>query len=498
MDYDMSSNFEDPCFKESLAKYEDMENTHISAYFDADELVNIADYYFFKKKYNAAEKVIDFALQLHPDDMDALIFKSHALALKGDMKGAYEVADQIEDTTDREVKFLYADLLIGENKLKEADKIIGEIAAEEDYDLDTLLDIIADYTDVLIEKYARKWFTILRSRYDIDNLQRDNQRLRDVMAEYYGSFNEPRKAIPLLSMTLDEKPYSTWHWKELGKCNLQIGDMESAQENFDFALAIDDTDEESIAFKIFGYKKRGNYQEVINLSRKLLDMSEDKTTALLQLAKDYFETLDYKEALKSFWAYIDLNPKVTDYGKAEVCAMVGVCYAATGDPTKGAEYIAQAKKLDRDDENIFIKSGHFHLVLDGHNKEAKDEFDYALDLILDKDDRYEAMIAIASLCADTQNYELAIKYFELATLEYPQHEKDLYLSLSFCHFKLQQTEQCLFYLARIKYDVSELYDQLGEEEEPLIADIEFNNMVKTLKENDKAGKIDMVKYLFFF
>ena len=45
MNNDMSSYFEDPEFKDILAKYEGMAESHTPTYFDAEELTDIAEYY---------------------------------------------------------------------------------------------------------------------------------------------------------------------------------------------------------------------------------------------------------------------------------------------------------------------------------------------------------------------------------------------------------------------------------------------------------------------
>ena len=50
MNYDMSSYFEDPEFKEALAKYEGMVESHTPAYFEADELIDIAEILRLKRK----------------------------------------------------------------------------------------------------------------------------------------------------------------------------------------------------------------------------------------------------------------------------------------------------------------------------------------------------------------------------------------------------------------------------------------------------------------
>ena len=121
MNNDLSSYFEDPEFKEALEKYEGMVKNHTPAYFDADELTDIAEYYASKGRQIEAEAAIDFALQLHPNDTDALIFRARSLAMKGRLDEAYMVMDLIEDRSDREVRFLKADLLMEEKRMAQLD-----------------------------------------------------------------------------------------------------------------------------------------------------------------------------------------------------------------------------------------------------------------------------------------------------------------------------------------------------------------------------------------
>lgn len=86
MNYDMSSYFEDPEFKEALARYEGMVENHTPAYFEADELTDIAEYYASKGRHKDADKAINLAIQLHPDNIDALIFQARSLMLLGKKK----------------------------------------------------------------------------------------------------------------------------------------------------------------------------------------------------------------------------------------------------------------------------------------------------------------------------------------------------------------------------------------------------------------------------
>ena len=235
MNYDMSSYFEDPEFKEALAKYEGMVENHTPAYFEADELIDIAEYYTLKGRHKDADKAIDLTLQLHPENTDALVFRIRSLMLQNKKEEAKVVAQLIANSTDRECRFLQADMLMEEDRIEEAEEIFKQLVMDEEYEVDTLLDIIQDYTNANQEEYAGQWVDCLFAHSDMQTLPKTNQRLRDVLCDYYSTFNKPDLAIPYLNMTLNEYPYSIEHWNELGKCHLQQCQYEEANEALDFA-----------------------------------------------------------------------------------------------------------------------------------------------------------------------------------------------------------------------------------------------------------------------
>lgn len=256
MNYDMSSYFEDPEFKEALAKYEGMVENHTPAYFEADELIDIAEYYTLKGRHKDADKAIDLTLQLHPENTDALVFRIRSLMLQNKKEEAKVVAQLIANSTDRECRFLQADMLMEEDRIEEAEEIFKQLVMDEEYEVDTLLDIIQDYTNANQEEYAGQWVDCLFAHSDMQTLPKTNQRLRDVLCDYYSTFNKPDLAIPYLNMTLNEYPYSIEHWNELGKCHLQQCQYEEANEALDFALAIDDENTDSLTLKAFGYHQQ--------------------------------------------------------------------------------------------------------------------------------------------------------------------------------------------------------------------------------------------------
>ena len=236
MNNDLSSYFEDPEFKDLLAKYEGMAESHTPTYFDAEELTDIAEYYATKGEEQKAEEVIDFALRLHPNNTDALVFKSRSLYIKGKLSEAYQVMNLIEDTSDREVKFLKADLLMEERRMEEAEIIHQELAKSENESFDVLLDIVMNYLDANQGNYAARWLDILREKgYNETN----SQRFRDAWCDYCMTFGYPEKATEAFQLSLNELPYSLPHWNGMAKCYLAQNKFEQAHEAIDFSLAID-------------------------------------------------------------------------------------------------------------------------------------------------------------------------------------------------------------------------------------------------------------------
>ena len=71
MNNDLSSYFEDPEFKDLLAKFEGMVENHTPTYFDAEELTDIAEYYATKarskkqKKSSTSHYAYTLIIQMH-------------------------------------------------------------------------------------------------------------------------------------------------------------------------------------------------------------------------------------------------------------------------------------------------------------------------------------------------------------------------------------------------------------------------------------------------
>lgn len=502
---EMSSYFEDPEFKESLAKYEGMVNSHTPCYFDADELVDIAEYYAFKGKHTQADEVINYALGLHPDHTDLLIFRSRSLALKGKLKEAYQVADLIDDPTDREVIFLYADLLMEEERLPEAEKMLSELAQKESYSPEVITDILLDYLDIQNKEYANRWFDELTHRYNLDELFEKNKHILHVVAAYYSQFNDYEKAIPLLQKILDDQPYSIEYWTELGRCHLQLNHYAEANEALDFALAIDENDAEALYLKALYATYTGQREKSCDYFQRLLAYPEKQAIARLSLSRFYQNEKNYEASLEQLRHLVEKEDELTPLERSELYQHYAQCCAAQGNKDEGEVYLRKAFENTPYPDELEIEHGRFYMTLlqqsstddekEYYRQEADKHFQKALQISILPKDRLVTLFNIASLYFDSTEFASASTYFEHITSEYPSETKTTYFFLLHCYLQLQDAQKFFHYLAKMRKEWPELYEVLGTTPDTSMDDLRFMGLIQMLKENINNGNIDLDKYL---
>jgi len=505
MNYNMSSYFEDPEFKQALAKYEGMVENHTPAYFEADELIDIAEYYTLRGRHKDADKAIDLTLQLHPENTDALIFRIRSLMLQGKKEEAKVVMQLIANSTDRECRFLQADMLMEEDRIEEAEEIFKQLAMDEEYELDTLLDIILTYIDVNQKEYAGQWVDCLFAHFDMQTLPQTNQRLRDVLCDYYNMFNKPGLAIPYLNMTLNESPYSIQHWNELAKCYLQQEQYENAHEALDFALAIDENNTETLTLKAFLYSRTGNFKESINYYLRLEKATEKKPSVYMALAGLHFEMKDYETAMKYTQKLLKQKQEITAFELTDIYSIAALCHVALGHPEEGYMYLDQVLKQNGNDMEKRIYAGQFFTIMAGSKDiseeerknnidKAEEQFHLALEFT-PKEERMDILFKIGAKYFDEHLFEYANRYFEQINEEFPQNAHSTYFFLIYGYLYLQKPGPFIHYLAKINKELPDTYAALGVDENAQLPDKLFNEAIRVIKDDISKGKINLNKYL---
>ena len=444
MNNDLSSYFEDPEFKDLLAKYEGMVESHTPTYFDAEELTDIAEYYASQGDEQKAEEVIDFALRLHPTNTDALVFKSRSLCIKGKLNEAYQVMELIEDPSDREVQFLKADLLIEERRMEEAEAIYEELAFSEDESLEVLLDIFMTYMDVNQMEYAERWLEKIRNKgYDETN----SQKYRDALCDFCMTFGQPEKATNAFLLSLNEQPYSIPHWNGLSKCYLAQNEIEKAHEAVDFALAIDKNNQEALEVKGYCYLQNENFQKALHIYNQLLPDTKTPSRIYALIAKCYLDMEMPQEAKDACQEWLNHCPNLTGFEKAEIFSYISLCCFNLHQPEEGMKNIDIALGLEPSFRGAMLQKGMIYLQMK-QNNEAEMLFQKVLD-ISPEDEQSEILYNIANTYFFLKMYPETIEWCKKITSAYPDEQLEALFLIACSHYYMNDIEACLSQLTTI-------------------------------------------------
>ena len=438
-----NSYFDKPKFKNILAKYEGMVQNHTSIYFDAEDLVDIADYYVSIGNEEEAEKAIDYSLTLHPTDTDSLIYKIRSLSYKGRKNDASQLIKLIEDPNDREVMFLKAELLLEENLHVEAEKIYMEIAENENESLEILMDIAICYIDANKLEDAEKWIEKIRSKgYNLDN----SQKFRDLWCDFCTAFGFLEKGIETFQKSLEENPYSIKHWNGLSQCYLSQMNLEKANEAIDFSLAIDEKNQEAREIKAYCHMLGNNHEEAITIYKDLLKTStpSNKKYIYEKLGLNYIQCYKFEDALVYYQKWLKEYPQMTNYEKSEIYSHIASCYCNIKRPAEGLQYINAVLDADPFNSTAIIQKAILHIQL-GEEDAGKQLFDKALSFC-PEDERDMMLYSIACCCFFTPKYTQAIEWCKIIMHEYPIPNKKVVILTACSYIELNDNKNAYPYI----------------------------------------------------
>jgi len=324
----------------SLTKFESMLKTNNVLFFDSNEFENIIHHYLEIGKIALAKKAIKLGLDQHPTSVNLRLFR--------------------------------VEILIFENKLSEADKLLS-----------TLFELEPNNEEIYIQKaniYSKRdqhieAIEVFKSALTISNNSSEIQSLigmeylfldnyenakahfmkcielniEDYSSLYniiycYEFLNQTQEAIDYLTWYLDQNPYCEVAWHQLGKQFMEAKATEKALTAFDFAIISDDT-------FIGAYLEKAKVLELLNRYEEAIEnysiaMAIEGPTAFnyLQIGSCYEKLQQKEKALKYMFKAVKEDPAF-DKGWIHISNF----YFSKKDDLKALFYVNKA--IDIDDEN---------------------------------------------------------------------------------------------------------------------------------------------------
>ena len=106
-----NSSDKDQELNELIADYETAKKENKPLYLDGDQLADIADRYALSRRFDEAQEVISYGLELHPGHTDLMVEQAYLYLDTMKLQKAKNVAECITETYETEVKLLKAEIL---------------------------------------------------------------------------------------------------------------------------------------------------------------------------------------------------------------------------------------------------------------------------------------------------------------------------------------------------------------------------------------------------
>lgn len=300
----------------SLSKFESMLKTNKVLFFDSEEFEEIILHYLDMGKASLAKKALKLALEQHP--------KSTGL------------------------KLVQVEMLIYEEKLDLAEKLLNELFAIEPHNeeiyiqkasiyskrdqhekavetLKTALQYTDDYADVYnligMEYLFMDKLELAKENFMkcIEEDTEDQTALYNVI--YCFEFlDQNEEAIQYLHGYIDKNPYSEIAWHQIGRLSYGLKKYTEALRAFEFATYIDDEFLGAFMEKAKTLERLKRYEEAIESYNRTIELDDPTSYALLRIGKCYEKLGKKALALKFFNKTVHEDPlldkgwiAITDY-----------------------------------------------------------------------------------------------------------------------------------------------------------------------------------------
>lgn len=253
--------FEDEQFKEILQEYEQSQEEGSVPYLSAEDLTDIAEYYYAHHQEDKAKGIIHQAISMYPDSSYPLIYLVRDHLCNDEWRKAKNLLKCIKDLDDdREVMYLNVEVLLHEGRTMKAAKLLDEFFPDDDsaYEqrmyMREVISLLLDYEGSDVDNLMCKWADRL--------IEADDKEDADYMmlADMYSNLGQFDKATELLQTVIDENPYNKQAWVLMTDIKTMAGKKDEAQEAAEYAMAIDDTDFQTVISLI--WLKACNYQDL--------------------------------------------------------------------------------------------------------------------------------------------------------------------------------------------------------------------------------------------
>lgn len=358
MNYD-KGYFDSPEFREILKKYEQAIALNTTPYFGVDELIDLFSYFIYIDKPEFAVNILAITKQLHPDSPECIKMETRLLLYQGEAEKAMQKFSTLGFTQEEECKLLKAEILVALKEFKHARDIAIEILKSNAYDnAYEALEIMLDCG------FAHEALAICEKLLQAKPKQKN---LYEVKAECLIELQHIYEAIDIYNKLLDNEPYNTFYWEQLGHIYYMIKRYGKALECFEFESTINDDIEYARMMQAYSYYHVRDYKHAIEMFQALSDKYPDSVISPFYIALSHYHC-GRKEIAKDIFSNITT---IAQEGTIEIMLArlnKAMILDELGETARADEAMAMAILMHPDNmKQLILRDKHLYELRDKEN-----------------------------------------------------------------------------------------------------------------------------------
>ncbi len=397
----------------SILKFESMLKTNDVYFFDAVEFETIIEHYLNIAKHSLAKKAMELGLEQHPTSIQLKLMKVEILVFEDELQEATKMLKNIEAVEPHNDEVFIQKALILSKKKQHVEAIVI---------LKDSLEYIEDPSDI--------WSMMGMEYLYLDDFENARLNFEKCVAEeledYSSLYNivycfdmeeKHEEAIVYLNSYVDKNPYCEIAWHQLGKQYSELGRHKEALTSFDYSVLIDESFIGGYLEKAKALEELGSYEEAIKNYLITLELDDPTAFAYKRIGECYEKLDNIHTAIHFYKKAVHEDPLLDKVW----ILLTNACYK-DNDFQKALYYVKEAIQIDEGNAFYWRIYGDINLKLNFY-EEAVKAFYTCIEL---GDEEIEIYIALADILFFLGEFNEALKivikakknYREFAEIEF--------------------------------------------------------------------------------
>ena len=416
-----------------LLKFESMLKTNKVLFFDSEEFEEIILHYLDIGKTSLAKKALKLGLEQHPKSIGLKLVQVEMLIYEDKLEIAEKLLNELYalEPTNEEIFIQKANIYSKRDNHEKAVSLLTEA-----------LEFTEDYSDI---------YNLIGMEYlFMDNLEmaKNNfikcleEDLEDQSAIYnvvycFEFLDQNEAAIAYLKKYIDKNPYSEIAWHQKGRLYYGLKDYSNAVRAFEFATYIDDEFIGAFMEKGKALERLKKYEEAIESFAKTIELDDPTSYALLRIGKCHEKLGNKTEALAFYNKTVHEDP-LLDKGWIAITDF----YVRQKNYVKALHYTNKALAIDDQNKTYWKRYATINKAMNLY-EEAEYGFRKAVEFGDCQLDTWLFWVDILQYLGEYDNGVLTL----LQAAEYFPEEYEIEYRLAGLNFMLKENEKGSFHLS---------------------------------------------------